>query len=216
MPKNITIFLITATAIAAIFLIFPQIDIWATGFFYNSSEGFFLDNRWPLLNYIHKSVRFITTGIALLWIGLLIFNVVAKKEFFGLGRRKLAYLIVALALGPGLVVNVIFKDQWGRARPHHVTEFGGNRIFTPPFIISDQCDKNCSFVSGDPSVGFYFFALAFAMPNRKKLFQGTALGLGGLFGAVRIMQGGHFLSDVIFSGVFTFAVCWVLWKSVRV
>jgi len=208
--KHFIIFLIISAIIAAIFLAFPNIDVWATGLFYNKEEKFFLDSN-IILEFLHKSVRYITISIALLWLSLLALNLAKKKTIWGLTRKKLIYLILALAIGPGLVVNTVFKDHWGRARPHHTLEFGGTKTFTPPFIISDQCDRNCSFVSGDPSVGFYFFALAFAISRKRKLFVGSAMGLGITFGMTRIMQGAHFLSDVIFSGIFTFTICYLLY-----
>jgi len=210
MNKKFYIFIIISAVIASIFLIWPQIDIKITGLFYNNASGFYLDEH-PVLQFLHKSVRYITITLSLLWIGLLVLSYISRKEFFGLTKRKLAYLILALAIGPGLVVNTIFKDQWGRARPHHTEVFGGEKQFTPPFIMSDQCDRNCSFVSGDPSVGFYFFALAFAIPAYRKLFLTSAMTLGLIFGATRIIQGAHFTSDVIFSGVFTFSVCYLLY-----
>ena len=42
----------------------------------------------------------------------------------------------------------------------------GEKIFTPWFQISDACSSNCSFVSGDASVGFSFIALFFLTKNK--------------------------------------------------
>ena len=39
---------------------------------------------------------------------------------------------------------------------------------------------------------------------------GAALGFGAATGALRIAFGGHFFSDVVFSGVFTFLIIWVV------
>ncbi|MCK5489778.1 MAG: phosphatase PAP2 family protein, partial [Gemmatimonadetes bacterium] len=45
--------------------------------------------------------------------------------------------------------------------------------------------------------------------RRNRIFvAAAALGLVAGFG--RIVQGGHFLSDVVFSGIAVFAVVWVL------
>ena len=49
-----------------------------------------------------------------------------------------------------------FKDTWGRARPINIQEFGGDKIYTQPFIKSDQCEKNCSWISGESSAAFSF------------------------------------------------------------
>jgi len=115
-----------------------------------------------------------------------------------------------MIIGPGLLVNTLFKDNWGRARPSQVEEFGGTKQFTRAALPADQCAKNCSFVSGHASVGFFFLAFAYVWPRRRILWlaSGTALGLG--IGLVRIMQGGHFFSDVIFCGIVVYLSARVL------
>ena len=130
-----------------------------------------------------------------------------------LGRRQLAYLSLALALGPGLLVNLILKNNWGRARPFEILEFGGNTELTPAFIISDFCERNCSFVSGHAAMGFYPMAIAFLFASgtkaRKRMLM-IGIMSGIIFGGARIIQGSHFLSDVLFSGLFTFIVYYAL------
>ena len=70
-------------------------------------------------------------------------------------RLPLAFFVVAGILGPGAVVNLVFKDHWQRARPYQVQEFGGTQQFTRAGIITDQCDNNCSFVSGHVACGSF-------------------------------------------------------------
>jgi lipid A 4'-phosphatase len=116
------------------------------------------------------------------------------------------YLAICLAAGPGLVANLGFKDHWGRARPKDIIEFGGNKMFTPPLMRTDQCDNNCSFVSGEAaSVFLPFYAVALLSPQVAPvlLAAGTVCGLAA--GLIRIAQGAHFLSDVIFAGIFMLA-----------
>ena len=123
------------------------------------------------------------------------------------------YLIAVVAIGPGLVVNVVFKDHWGRARPRDVVEFGGAKAFTPAFVISDQCPKNCSFVAGHPSMAFAMVALALVAARKRRAWLiALALTVGAVVGFGRIVQGGHFLSDVVFSAIFTVAVAAGLYR----
>ncbi len=143
-------------------------------------------------------------------LALLSYNLIRKRALGPFNTRVALYLLAALALGPGLVVHTVFKDHWGRARPRDVIEFGGDRTFTPAFVISDQCDRNCSFVAGHSSMGFYFLALAFLARRRRYRVYLAVGGFGGLTGLGRIAQGAHFLSDVIFSGLLVFAVAYVL------
>jgi membrane-associated phospholipid phosphatase len=132
-------------------------------------------------------------------------------------------MIVTLGLGPGLVANVILKDNWGRPRPIYVTQFGGDEQFRPWWDPRGTCDKNCSFVAGEPSGAFWTLAPAAVTPPAwRALAYGAALMFAAWIGFVRIAGGGHFLSDVIFAGVFVFLVIWLVhgliyrWRPTRI
>jgi membrane-associated phospholipid phosphatase len=139
-------------------------------------------------------------------------HLLARSGLLDLAPRRVFYVLICLLVGPGLLVNVVLKDHWGRARPSQVTEFGGTRTFTPALSLSDQCPRNCSFVSGEVSLGFWWLSFAFAVPpgRRRQLLVGAALAMGAFIGGLRVAGGGHFLSDAIFSGLMTITVCAVL------
>ncbi len=205
------VLLAVAIVAAAVFTIFPDIDLWMSGLFYRPDGGFYLkDAWWAVAIYDSIPIIAITVGVGSLL--FLIGNLVRKRQVGPASNRFLLFLLAALAVGPGLVVNAGFKDNWGRARPRDVAEFSGEKHFTPALQPTDQCERNCSFVAGHPSVVFWLAALGFAVAARRRrnrIFAATAaLGLVAGFG--RIVQGGHFLSDVIFSGLAVFAVVWVL------
>ena len=117
-------------------------------------------------------------------------------------RRK--YSLIGLLVGPiigcGLIANLYFKDTWGRARPVHIQEFGGDKIFTPPFFKSDQCEKNCSWISGEASGAFSFLVGTILMKNQFYLIMNMILGFFVFF--CRLTMGGHFFSDNIFAMIF--------------
>lgn len=205
------VLLAVAIVAAAVFTIFPDIDLWMSGLFYRPDGGFYLkDAWWAVAIYDSIPIIAITVGVGSLL--FLIANLVRKRQIGPLSNRFLLFLLAALAVGPGLVVNAGFKDNWGRARPRDVAEFSGEKHFTPALQPTDQCERNCSFVAGHPSVVFWLAAMGFAVAARKRrnriFAAAAALGLVAGFG--RIVQGGHFLSDVIFSGLAVFAVVWVL------
>lgn len=128
-------------------------------------------------------------------------NAALRRNWLGVDRRVAAFVLLSLALGPGLAVDVGLKDYWGRARPRDVVEFGGAKQFTPPFHIADQCDDNCSFVSGHAALAFAFATFAFLAPfARRRAAFAAAAAFGGGVGFMRMLQGAHFLSDVIFAG----------------
>ena len=118
-----------------------------------------------------------------------------------------------MALGPGLLANVVLKDHWGRARPTQIEAFGGTRQFTPAPLPASQCTRNCSFVSGHAALGFSLVGFAFLLPTarwRRRAIAAT-LGFGALIGLVRIVQGGHFLSDVVYAGLLVYGTTALLY-----
>lgn len=123
--------------------------------------------------------------------------------------RKLAlFLVLVLAIGPGIIVNAVFKDHWGRPRPREIESFGGPYAFEKVFAI-DPTSPGRSFPSGHASMGFYFVVFAFCFASlEKKLWAVAAGALGFLYGLLmgvgRMIQGGHFPSDVLWSAGFVF------------
>lgn len=198
-----TISLLIGFALAALlFILFPQWDLAFSGLFYDPQSGFFLSDN-PLVQFSYRANRYIAITGALWLLAGLTTTTIKKNRLFGLDKKAYAYLLVVALLGPGLVVNTVFKNQWGRARPDHVQQFGGSDHFTPALVMSDQCERNCSFVSGHASVFFYFVALGLLYRGRRRwLIMTGAVTLGALTGLGRIVQGGHFLSDVVFSFLF--------------
>ena len=104
-------------------------------------------------------------------------------------------------------MNVLLKGFWGRARPNDILELGGKDKFSAWFQYSDACNANCSFVSGDASVGFSLIVLYLITKNR--LFFWLSLLSGITLGAVRITEGGHFLSDILMSGLIIYFLSFI-------
>ena len=111
------------------------------------------------------------------------------------------FLFTAALIAPGLVVNTALKDNFGRARPAQIQEFNGTKEFTPAFVMTDQCDRNCSFSSGHAAMGFYFSAIAYVAAGLyfSRIYMLTII-FGAMVGLSRIIMGGHFASDVLTSG----------------
>lgn len=192
--------LATGVIAAAVFLIWPWIDQAVAAIFLQADGRYILkgNEMGRALRLAFKALFAIGAGVALI---ALIISYFQKRRVLGHGRRKWLYLLACLVIGPGLVANVVFKDNWGRARPVHVSDQG--RSFTPPLIISDQCERNCSFVSGEAaSIYALFFGLSLMGSIWWRALLSSALLLGSAAGLMRMAQGGHYLSDVIFSGVF--------------
>ena len=124
--------------------------------------------------------------------------------------RGIILMLLTLALGPGLVTNLMLKENWSRPRPIDVAEFGGAEHFRPWWDPRGDCRRNCSFVAGEPSGAFWTLAPAVLVPPHwRALAYGALLAFGAAVGLLRMAAGAHFFSDVVFAGVFTFLVIWL-------
>lgn len=197
---SVWLFLAALALCAVPFLIWPGIDLavsrWLWGMQGNEFQpptGWF----YPLYVGLNPLIYAIAGATAVAFA----INAAFKRRWLGVDGRVAAFVLLALALAPGLAVDMGLKDHWGRARPRDIVEFGGARQYTPPFQIARQCDDNCSFVSGHAALGFSLATLAFLAPPRRRrpaLCVAITFGLG--VGLMRMLQGAHFLSDVIFAG----------------
>lgn len=179
----------------AIFSLFPWIDLEVSSWFYDG-DRFFLKYHWFFQLFYKGLYIAIYITVAILFV-LWIYQLISKKELKYLNKKAILYLFLALIIGPGLVTNTILKDNWDRARPNHVVEFGGQKSFTPFYKPTNQCDSNCSFVSGHSAAAFFFLTFAFIFKSRKIFY--VALLFGVLVSITRVVQGGHFFSDVVFA-----------------
>jgi membrane-associated PAP2 superfamily phosphatase len=111
------------------------------------------------------------------------------------------FFALMLALGPGLLINGIFKPYWGRPRPNDTIPFSGQRPFLPVGDIG--ISDGASFPSGHASMGFYLMAPGFVFYRRRPRLAAAffVLGLAGgtIMGLARIVAGSHFASDVVWS-----------------
>jgi len=187
---------------AFVFLGFPEIDLSISRAFHVRS-GTFSGQPLGWVTALRKSF----SGMFYLWIAVSLAGLVitrgSARSWLRLSGTQWLFLAICLAMGPGILANVALKDHWGRARPKEVAEFGGSKMFTPPLIPTDQCANNCSFVSGEAAAIFMpFYSAGLVVPQWTAILfaVGTLCGLAA--GFVRVAQGAHFLSDVIFAGVF--------------
>ena len=147
-------------------------------------------------------------------------TIIILVRSLAIGKRRAVslnvwgFMVASFMVGPIGIVNGILKTYWGRARPADVEYFGGSKIFTPPMIITDQCETNCSFVSGEGSaIATAVIVLAIVLwANMTALWRTISLYVVlpmSLFGiALRIITGRHFLSDTIFGALYCALIVW--------
>ena len=204
---------------AVLFLAVPEIDIVVSSWFYNEETGQFAGRSaffLALREIINGAFNIIVLSLLGLWVVALWrgpTRALVPAWYWG-------FPLAAILLGPGLLVNVLLKGHWGRARPDAV--FAGDANFTLPFVMTDQCDVNCSFVSGEASslstlamLIAVMIAPSLGAVARKRLLWGCgALAAYGCF--IRVFMGRHFISDTIFAVLFCAIVIWCIWGAMAI
>ncbi len=179
----------------------PSLDLYISSLFYLGDSQFLINTHY----YISIFFREVLLPFILIYI--LFLPIVGRfikidKVFFS---YKFSIKDIFLLWGSQIMivlvfVNLVLKNFWGRARPNDVLELGGKEVFSPWYEMSNACLTNCSFVSGDASVGFSIIILY--LITKKIIFLYASLFAGFALGLIRIMAGGHFLSDIFFAGFF--------------
>lgn len=192
-------------AIPLSILILATIAITVTGADLKLSAPFCIDGKWPVgdqqpWHLLYMMDRWPSISLGLCGLSAAVIGSICKQRRY-LVRPGL-FLVILLALGPGLIVNTLFKDYWGRPRPREVTQFGGTKEFLHPWQ-KGIAHEGRSFPSGHSSAAFYLTAPFFVFRRRKPriaaLWMTGGLVFGILMSIARITQGGHFLSDTIWA-----------------
>lgn len=112
-------------------------------------------------------------------------------------------IMLTVALGPGILVSAILKPYWGRPRPAEISTFSGTheyrKVWNPggpgagKSFTCGHCAMAYSLASG---VAFYP-----VHPLLSICMLAGGIGFGTIVGVARIVQGGHFPTDVLWSGI---------------
>ena len=218
---GLLIALAVAVVVGIVFAVYPGLDLLLSGYFFDAGS-----HRWRVLDSPTGRLRHVASWLIALVaapavIALLV-KLIRPRRPMWLPGRAMVFMITTLVLGPGLLVNVILKDNSGRPRPINVTEFGGQAQFLPWWDPRGECDKNCSFVAGEPSGAFWTMAPAAVVPPHwRAAAYGAALVFGSAVGVLRMSAGGHFFTDVVFGGIVVFLLIWLVhgllyrWRATR-
>jgi lipid A 4'-phosphatase len=193
--KRSQILLACFVAFSLLLMRFPEIDLYISKLFFN--RDFHLASQW-WTTLMHESMGYLLCLSMLTVLALYLYNKLWKRRVCGVDGKVVAYLLLVLMIGAGLIVNLMLKDNFGRARPRDVVEFGGTKLYTPPFVVSSACGKNCSFSSGEAAAGFFALALARAL-SRRRTWLLIGFGFGALASFCRVASGAHFFSDTVVS-----------------
>jgi membrane-associated PAP2 superfamily phosphatase len=210
---GLLIALAIAAVVGVVFGLYPELDLRLAQPFYEIDRG---GNKFgirtdAMLIMVRESAMWLITAIALVPGLALFMKFVRPRTKLKVPGRAIVFMLTTLALAPGLWANIILKDNWGRPRPIDVPQFGGNEPFKAWWDPRGVCPKNCSFVTGDGSGAFWTIApAALAPPAWRSAAYAAAIGFGAGVGVLRMSFGGHFFTDVVFAGVFTFIIIWLM------
>ena len=194
-------------AVALVLALAPSLDVAASSLFFDGAR--FPLSGVPLAEILRESVWSLAVALflacAVTWALSFADSAIARREW---GWGALVFL-----LGPGLLVNGVLKEFWGRARPRDAAPFGGEAAFTPWWRPASECASNCSFVSGEASAAAAVAAVLWVWlsPHLPRAPLAAALlALAATTGLLRIAKGAHYLSDVLMAWALTAALALML------
>ena len=202
--------------LGTVIFVVSEIDLAISGWFYDSAKEEWGWRDFPLFSIVYDygtlpAALLAGVGLVVLFAG--VFWQAARRW-----RKIVAYYVLVVIIGPGILINAVFKEHWGRPRPRDVSEFEGRDRFERVWEY-DAASSGKSFPSGHASMGFCLFALYFVARATHRRYASwsiaVALSLGGLLGLTRVAQGGHFASDVLWSAGFCYATALILGRLMR-
>src|ERR1700678_891624 len=204
MNKALFVYITLAALALAVFAIWPELDLEGARYFYHGG-GFFGRNDFERFGraFFRVTPVVVLAGDAALWLG----KRLGVSLRWAPSGRAMIFLIATMAIAPGLIVNLGFKDHWHRPRPVQTQDFNGPNPFVPWYDDNGGCKMNCSFVSGEASTGFWMVAPATVLPlpwRGPAIVAAFAFGFGASL--LRLAFGGHYLSDVMLGGLVTLIV----------
>ncbi len=123
-------------------------------------------------------------------------------------------VVLTFLLGPGLLINGILKTYWGRPRPCEVNVLGGDQEYRKVWQPEGP-GVGKSFTCGHCSVAFAMISAASFFPTspaaQLAVFFASVI-VGVVMGIARMVQGGHFAGDVLWSFVLTI----IVWRVIHV
>jgi lipid A 4'-phosphatase len=179
---------------AGVFALWPSLDLEVSSFFFRESGFVGRGGLWSAGRRFFQVAPFVLLAALA---ALYLCRRFAIAVPYAPSGRALVFLIATIVVAPVLVVNLGLKDHAHRPRPTQTQDFGGVYEFRPWDRFDGACKKNCSFVSGEASQGFWMVAPAMLAPPL--IFGATA-------SLLRVAAGGHYLSDVVLAALLTLAI----------
>jgi membrane-associated phospholipid phosphatase len=205
--------------LSLVWVVWPEIDLWASGYFYAESCNCFpvsREERFAVLRDIDSAVAW-AGRLAIPFLFLSALGVTVWRALQGTPWdwrrlwRNCSFMLVLGLITPLFLIHEVLKKEIGRPRPREVSAFAGDKVFTPPWESSlGQCSRNCSFPSGHVAFPAWLMSAWYLGGRHRRLWLiGGALGCLGV-ALIRIALGAHFLSDTLASVALVWLSGWLL------
>lgn len=178
----------------------PAVDVQFSALFFGKKH--FLGHSSNIAKFYDAAVYAVSFGIfalTMLCAGRLIF----KERKFGDGARRLLFFALVLIIGSVGTVQAL-KFTMERPRPYSIVQFAGTEQFVPVLKFNQLGKENVppsnrSFPSGHTACAFAVIALAAVAHRRRVRLAIFCAGFtfAGVTGLMRILEGNHYLSDVL-------------------
>lgn len=174
-------------------------------------------NHWPLAAQapwplVYRAAPWVTASLVIAGLAMLGAGTTLGRRPW---RRQAVFVLLSVALGPGLLGNLLLKDHWSHPRPREIVEFGGALHYVSTPLPGPE--GGASFPCGHCTVGFLYGIGWWIWKRRRRLaFASLSAGLltGGLLGVGRMAAGAHFLSDILWSALLAAGVSHILYYHV--
>lgn len=193
-------------------LVWLNVDLLTANYFFEADRWIFA--RQEFWDSVDRVCPLLGVVLAIVSLVVLVLGYVRPK----LRRHELAttFLVLAAVIGPFLIVNCLLKATWGRPRPSALVQFGGEYEHCEPWRAGERPDIHKSFPSGHAAIGFYLIAPAFLVYRRRPILFGRLFTAGALYGGFmslsRVMQGAHFVTDIVWAAGIVYLTCALLYR----
>ena len=193
--------------IIVLFLVLVSFTLWGEAHdldrrfsaqFYSAEKGWYLADSFPWSWLYDYGV---IPGILISAVSFLIWIFSRTNPKWAILRPYLLICGLTPIVASVLLVNLVLKDHTGRPRPREITQFSGTWQYKPA-LKAGIPGRGHSFPCGHCSIAFTLTSgVVFWQRSRKFALSSLSLGLayGILMSVARIVQGGHYLSDALWS-----------------
>src|SRR5579871_3774268 len=126
--KALAVYVALTALTLAVFAVWPGIDLRIAGLFFDGAGFMGQSAEANFVRRFFSDAPFVVlAAYGALWLA----RRMGRAVPWAPSGRGMIFLIATLAIGPGLVVNLGFKDHWHRPRPYQTQDFDGPNPFRP-------------------------------------------------------------------------------------